>query len=120
MTRPLYVDLDDSLIASDIDGGGNVVKIIPRPGVDAFLKNLSKHGDLYLLTHATRPHVKDAFKAIGPASRLFKAVISRENMKPVIDEIDIISGSDISDGEKDFLYKQIRPLFRSGYIFDDQ
>lgn len=121
MKQKLFVDLDDTLIASVVDDQGNVTEIVPRPGADDFLIKLSKHGDLYLLTHATRPHVRDAFKALGPISRIFEAVISRENMRPIIEQLEIIDRSaDLTDAEREFLYEEIEPIFQKGFIFDDQ
>ena len=121
MGQPLYVDLDATLIDSDVDELGNVVHIEPRPGVGRFLEKLSRHGDLFLLTHAMRPHVKNAFRAIGKPSRLFVDVISREDMAPIIEQIDyIVNDRRLSIEEKGMLYQEIQPLAPRGYIFDDQ
>jgi hypothetical protein len=121
MARPLFVDLDATLIDSDVDARGNVINITPRPGVEKFLEKLSRHGDLFLLTHATRPHVKDAFKTIGPASGLFQGVISREDMEPVIEQIDyLMNDRRLTSGERAMLYQEIQPIAPRGYIFDDQ
>jgi len=121
MGRPIYVDLDATLIDSDVDELGNVVHIEARPGAARFLQKLSKHGDLFLLTHAMRPHVKNAFRVIGKSSKLFVGVISREDMEPVIEQIDyIVNDPRLTDEEKGMLYQEIRPLSPRGYVFDDQ
>ena len=122
MTRArLFCDLDETLIASILDDRGNVAEIIPRPGAADFLAKLSKHGDLYLLTYATRPHVRDAFLALGPISKIFKSVISRENMRPIIEQFDIIEkDSRLTDADRELLYGEIQPIFQRGFIFDDQ
>jgi hypothetical protein len=115
MGRPIYVDLDATLIDSDVDELGNVVHIEARPGAAQFLQKLSKHGDLFLLTHAMRPHVKNAFRVIGKSSKLFVGVISREDMEPVIEQIDyIVNDPRLTDEEKGMLYQEIRPLSREG------
>ena len=121
MGRPIYVDLDATLIDSDVDERGNVIRIHARPGADQFLGNLSRHGDLFLLTHAMRPHVKNAFRVIGKPSRLFVDVISREDMAPIIEMIDfLIKDERLTPEEKGLLYNEIQPIAPRGYIFDDQ
>jgi hypothetical protein len=121
MARPIYADLDATLIDSIVDERGNVLEIIPRPGVGRFLQKLSRHGDLFLLTHATRPHVKDAFKALGPVSGLFQDVISREDMAPVIEQVDyLMQDRRLTPGEQAMLYQEIQPIAPRGYVFDDQ
>lgn len=121
MARPLFIDLDATLIDSDVDARGNVINIVVRPGVDKFLQKLSRHGDLFLLTHATRPHVKDAFKAIGPASGLFQGVISREDMEPIIEQIEYLANDPkLTREERTMLYYEIDALSPRGYVFDDQ
>ena len=111
MGRPLYVDLDATLIDSDVDELGNVTHIEARPGAAQFLQKLSKHGDLFLLTHAMEPHVKNAFRVIGKPSRLFTDVISREDMAPIIEMIDfIIQDERLTMEEKGMLYQEIEPL----------
>lgn len=121
MGRPIYVDLDATLIDSDVDELGNVTHIEARPGAAQFLQKLSKHGDLFLLTHAMRSHVKNAFRAIGKSSRLFTDVISREDMEPVIEMIDFILGDErLTMDEKGMLYQEIEPMAPRGYVFDDQ
>lgn len=121
MGRPIYVDLDSTLIDSDVDDGGNVIAIHPRPGVDRFLGKLSRHGDLFLLTHAMKSHVKEAFRAIGKPSKLFEGVISREDMEPIIEMIDyIVNDPRLSMEQRGMLYQEIQPIMPKGYIFDDQ
>lgn len=121
MARPIYVDLDATLIDSDVDSRGNVTQIYPRPGVDKFLKNLSRHGDLFLLTHAMRPHAEEAFRVIGAPTKLFKGVISREDMEPIIEMIGyLVNDPKLTEQERGFLYQEIEPLAPRGYVFDDQ
>lgn len=121
MGRPLYSDLDETLITSRVDRRGNVLEIFPRPGASEFIRKLSRHGDLFLLTHATRPHVENAFRALGPAARLFSGVISREDLEPVIEQVEyLLANPSLTDEERAMLYREIRPLAPRGFIFDDQ
>ena len=121
MGRPIYVDLDSTLIDSDVDALGNVIEIFPRPGVDRFLGKLSKHGDLFLLTHAMRSHVKKAFRVLGKPSKLFLNVISREDMDPIIEQIEyLLNDPRLTQEERGMLYQEIEPLAPRGYVFDDQ
>lgn len=121
MGRPIYVDLDATLIDSDTDSQGNVIAIYPRPGVDRFLEKISRHGDLFLLTHAMQSHVKNAFRAIGKPARLFQGVISREDLAPIIEQVDYLTGDPrLTVEDRGMLYQEIQPIMPRGYIFDDQ
>jgi hypothetical protein len=119
--RPIFVDLDQTLIDSDVDGLGNVTAIYPRPGVGHFLGKLSGRGDLFLLTHAERPHVKNAFRAIGKPAKLFQGVISREDMSEIVEQIEyIFQDPKLTDEERRMIYQEIQPIMPRGYVFDDQ
>lgn len=121
MGRPIYVDLDDTLITSELNRRGEIKRIIPRPDAADFIQALSRHGDLFLLTHAMRSHVQDAFVALGPVVELFRGVISREDMEPIIEQVDYLYGDHrLSDHERSMLYREIQPLAPRGFIFDDQ
>lgn len=121
MGRPIYVDLDQTLIDSDVDARGNVTKIYARPGAGRFLEKISRHGDLFLLTHAMRDHVKNAFRVLGKPSKLFLDVISREDTAPIIEQIQIIlKDPRLTAEECGMLYQEIIPIAPRGYIFDDQ
>lgn len=121
MGRSLYVDLDSTLIDSDVDKLGNVVKIHARPGAGRFLEKLSRHGDLFLLTHAMRDHVKNAFQVLGKPTKLFVDVISREDMEPIIEQVDyLLKDVRLTSEERGMLYQEIAPIAPRGYIFDDQ
>lgn len=121
MGRPIYVDLDDTLITSVTDGDGDVIEIVPRPGVNSFLGKLSRHGNLFLLTHAMTPHVDDAFRALGSVTRMFTGVISRETMEPVIEQVDyLLENPDLTADQKLALYNEIVPIVPRGVVFDDQ
>lgn len=121
MGRPIYVDLDATLIDSEVDVLGNVTKIHARPGAGRFLEKLSRHGDLFLLTHAMRDHVKNAFRVLGKPTKLFLDVISREDMAPVIEQVDyLLKDHRLTTAECGMLYQEIVPIAPRGYIFDDQ
>ena len=91
MGRPIYVDLDATLIDSDVDERGNVIRIHARPGADQFLGNLSKHGDLFLLTHAMRPHVKNAFRVQVFNQRRKPAIQARQQVGAKLGKVLIVS-----------------------------
>lgn len=115
----IYVDLDETLIANVISGGG-VMDIIPRPGVQWFLKTLSQHGDLWLLTMGNMPHVKDAFRKLGKSSRLFKGVISHETMEPIQEQIKVVLETPgLTEDQRVTLYESIPPIAPPGVHFDD-
>jgi hypothetical protein len=116
----IYTDLDETLIANVHDAEGNSVDIIPRPGVSWFLRTLSQHGSLWLITYATMPHVRQAFKKLGSDSKLFRGIISRETMAPVEEQIKVVLETPGISEEYQFeLWNQIKPIAKPGIVFDD-
>lgn len=115
----IYVDLDETLIANVISGG-EVVDVIPRPGMQWFLKTLSMHGDLWLLTKGNMPHVEQAFEKMGKAPRLFKGIISHETMLPIEEQIEVVVETPgLTDAERQELWDSIPPIAPPGIHFDD-
>lgn len=88
----LYTDLDATLI--DSEENGENVEVFVRPGAVPFLKRLAKIGDLWLVTHGTRDHARNALRVMKTRP-LFKGLITRED-----------------------LYKR-RQVAPPGFIFDD-
>lgn len=116
----LYVDLDETLIANVINDEGDVVNIIPRPGVQWFLRMLALHGDLWLLTAANELHARRALYLLGPESKLFKGMITREMMKPVEEQIVMIRNAEgLTDEQRQDLLLLIKPIAKPGVMFDD-
>ncbi len=114
MRNPIFCDLDDTLIHPD-NGA-----IYPRPGAADFLRNLSKHGAVYIMSHATLPHIEKALPYLGWGASYLSGIISREDYQWVIDEVDGIYTSPISPAEREGLRGNIPPVFAPGVIFDDQ
>lgn len=116
----IYVDLDETLVANVVNEEGDVLNIIPRPGVQWFLRMLSLHGDLWLLTAANELHARRALYVLGPEARLFKGIITREMMKPVEDHIDLIMTSEgLTDEQRHELLNLVQPIEKPGIMFDD-
>lgn len=115
----IYVDLDETLIANVVSGD-EVVDIIPRPGMQWFLRTLSQHGDLWLLTKGNMPHVRQAFKKMGKITRLFKGIISHETMRPIEEQIEVVVMTPgLTDEERQELWQSIPPIAPPGIHFDD-
>jgi hypothetical protein len=121
MRKPIYSDMDNVLVAPIIEHGTNdAVDLIVRPGVDEFLGNLSRYGDLCLLTAASAVWAKKVLKRIGPSARLFKDVVTREDMVPISKQIEIVEKSPgLTDTDREDLYREIKPMLPPGVIFDD-
>lgn len=115
----IYVDLDETLIANVLDRSGNSVKIIPRPGVGWFLRSLSYHGDVWLLTAANRAHAKGALRKLGPDAKHFKGILTREDMKPIEEQLDVLETPGLSDEVRLELWNSIIPIAPPGVMFDD-
>jgi hypothetical protein len=99
---------------------GEVVGIVVRPGVDRFLKNLTRHGDVWLLTSATREHAENALRKIGRASHLIREIVSREDLYNIGLQVEMISEDhNLSEDEKIGLYREVKPILSPGYVFDD-
>jgi len=115
----IYVDLDETLIANVVRHG-EVVDILPRPGVSWFLRTLSQHGELWLLTAAHSSHAKRALKKIGPDAKRFKGIITREDMEPVEEQIAVVLETPgLTDEQRIALWEQIKPIAKPGIMFDD-
>lgn len=116
----IYTDLDQTLINPITDDEGNVVAIIPRPGVDEFLGKLSRDGDLYLLTAASRGHAENAMRELWPASKVIKGVYSIEDMARVEAQVNaVIDDPTLDTDQMVRQWMNIQPLFAPGVMFDD-
>jgi hypothetical protein len=115
----IYVDLDETLIANVVRNG-EVVDVIPRPGMQWFIKTLSQHGDLWLLTKGNMAHVQQAFEKMGKAPGLFKGIISHETMVPIEEQIDVVVRTPgLTDDQRLELWESIPPIAPPGIHFDD-
>ena len=115
-----YVDLDQTLIYAKEDASHRVVSITVRPGASTFLYQLAKLGDVVLLTHAMRDHAMRGLEAIGPAAKVFRAVLSREDLQPIIDQIEAIDSTPgLRDRDRLQLYREIPPIAPPGFMVDD-
>lgn len=121
MENLIYVDLDDTLIHAEEDPETRVVgRIIVRPGASAFIRRLGQMGTVVLLTHAKRSHAMRGLEAIGSASKVFVDVISREDLQPVIDQIEAINSTPkLRDKDKIRLYREVLPIAPPGFMIDD-
>jgi hypothetical protein len=116
----IYVDLDDTLVTSEIDPyTGAVRRIFPRPDAHEFLANLSRHGSIRILTRAGSVHAERAVRKLGTAAKFVKGVITREDMAAVEDKIEAILTAPISDESKNVLLSKVKPLYPKGVIFDN-
>jgi NLI interacting factor-like phosphatase len=116
----IYLDLDETLIGNVVDPAGNVLEIYPRPGARWFIRTMANHGDVWMLTAAAQEHAKRALRKLSPESRLFRGVISREDLEPIEKQIDIVLGTPgLSEEDRLELWEQIKPIAPPGVIFDD-
>lgn len=118
----IYCDNDNTLTAPEWSptGGNEIVNILVRPKAEWFLEQLSKHGEIYIITAATKDYAEKALSRLGEARKLIKGVISREDMLPVSNQIvDIECDPNLEWIEKVNKYNKIDPLFPEGYLFDD-
>lgn len=118
----IYCDNDNTLTAPEWSpaGGNEIIGVLVRPKAAWFLEQLSKHGEIYVMTAATKEYALQALNKLGDARKLIKGVISREDMLSVSDKIvDIECNSELEWVEKERLYQQIEPIFPAGFIFDD-
>lgn len=117
----IYVDLDETLIANVLDQEReNVLQIIPRPGVQWFLRTLAMHGEICLLTASMRKHAQRALQLLRPESRLFKCIITYETMEPIAEQLQVVRETPgLTDDERMNLWEEIRPLAPPGIVFDD-
>lgn len=116
----IYLDLDETLIGNLVDPDGNVREIFPRPGAAWFIRTMSHHGDVWLLTAAAKEHAKRALRKLGPEAKRFKGIITREDLEPIEEQLDVVLKSPgISDEVRMELWDQIKPIAKPGIMFDD-
>lgn len=116
----LYSDLDNTLIWNVTDQEGNVTAMLPRPGVGSFLEKLSRDGELWMLTAADPSHAERAMSVLHPYSKLFKGVLTRRDMEPVWEQLDIIFNDPLLDLETRWhLWGEVKPIAPRGVMFDD-
>ena len=119
--KPIYVDMDNVLIAPIIDPKTDEpVDLLVRPGVKKFLESLSVYGDLKLLSAASFSWVKIGLRAIGPVVRLFQEVFSGEDLFQIAQQIEVVDKAQgLTTTDREELYRQIEPILPAGVMFDD-
>lgn len=118
----IYCDNDNTLTAPQWSpsGGNEIIGVLIRPKAEWFLEQLAKHGDVYVITAASKDYALQALNKLGEARKFIKDVISREDMLPISDKIvDIECNPELEWVEKHRLYEAIEPLYPEGYLFDD-
>lgn len=118
----IYCDNDNTLTAPEWSptGGNEIVNVLVRPKAEWFLEQLSKHGEVYIITAATKDYATRALERLGDARKFIKGVLSREDMLPVSNKIvDIECNPELEWIEKERLYQKIKPIAPEGFIFDD-
>jgi hypothetical protein len=112
-----YIDLDETLLT----GVETVSGLMPRVRPDAgwFLRMMSTHCDLWLLTRANKAWAEEGLQAIGPTASVFVGMISREDLLPIQEQIEVIFNAGLSENETDALLREIPPIAPAGVIFDD-
>jgi len=118
----LYCDLDNVLVRSVIGGPfmHDVVRIVPRPDAEWFLRNLAGHGELWLLTASSGDHPRRALRTLGPSAlRHFSGFITREDLAIVEAQIQVVLTTRADDSERRGLWSLIDPIAPPGFVFDD-
>lgn len=120
LRKPIYVDMDNVLIAPVLDSEGNAKDLIVRPGVKNFLERLSMYGDLTLLTAASREWANIVMDRLGPISKIFKNIKTGEDLFPIWQQLQVVENAQgLSDEDRETLYNEILPILPPGVIFDD-
>src|SRR3990170_128347 len=119
----LYIDLDNTLLYAVLEGfpGHETVKgVVIRPGAQAFLERLSRHGDLSLLTLATGEYAVWAVGQLGPAGGLFRRMLFKEDLDRVETELEFLyRGHPPGTPQWAGRLKAVRPIAPPGIVFDD-
>jgi hypothetical protein len=116
----IYTDLDETLIGNVLGPAGQSIDIVLRPGVQWFLRTLSNHGTLWMITAANSAHAEQALRKLGRDARLFNGMITREDMEPVEEQIKVVLETPgLTDEQRLALWHEIKPIEKPGIIFDD-
>ena len=118
----IYSDLDNVLINPVEDAATReVISIVPRHDVDWFLRELSKDGEVWILTAAERAHADRALEVLGDLALPYIAgILSAEDLYPAWVQVDMILGTEgLTDQDRAELLAQVPPVAPQGVIFDD-
>jgi hypothetical protein len=120
LRKPIYVDMDNVLIAPILDRDGNAIDLLVRPGVKNFLERLSMYGELTLLTAASHSWAQQVLEKLGATAKLFKDVKTGEDLFPIWQQVEVVRNArGLSDADRESLYNEIKPILPPGVIFDD-
>lgn len=117
--RPIYVDLDEVLIASirdpitDLPGD-----IVVRPDASWFLETLSRYGEVCLLSSAEPGWVEPALGRLGDAAKVFSKVYTLSDLYPIALRLEMIEKVE-SERDREELHAQVPSILPPGAIFDD-
>lgn len=116
----LYTDMDETLIGPVRNAVDQDVMsdFVIRPGVGEFLKALSGHGDVVVLTAASREWAGQVIPKL-PGNSLIRDVVTREDMSPIAEQMAVIMDSGTPHFIREDLYREVAPLFPTGFMFDD-
>jgi hypothetical protein len=114
----IYVDLDNVLVNPVVEPRG-MVRIHPRPGADRFLSSLARRGEMWLLTASDPFHAKNGLKSLGSAAKTFTGIITREDLAPVEEQLQIVFAADLNEVDRSRLWATIPPIAPRGVVFDD-
>lgn len=118
MSRPrAYIDMDETLLTGVETTRGLMPRM--RPDAGLFLRMISAHCDLWLLTMASREWAEEGMRAVGPTSSVFVGMITREDLLPIEEQIAVIFNSGLSEAETKALLGEVQPIALQGVIFDD-
>jgi len=117
----IYCDLDNVLVHPVLGGPlkDQVIRIVPRPNADWFLRKLAGQGDVWLLTASCCGHPGRALRVLGPSTNVLSGVISREHLAPVEEQIRVVQEAGVGEQERRELWSLIRPIAPPGVVFDD-
>jgi hypothetical protein len=115
---PIYVDLDQVLIAPILGDDGEPKDLIVRPGVGEFLDALRAHGEPCLLSSANQYWVEYALGRLGAAVDPLARIYTLDDLFQVALRLEMIERvKNAKDREE--LKAQIPALLPPGFIFDD-
>jgi hypothetical protein len=116
----LYTDMDETLIGP-VRSPSNpdfMTDFIVRPWVGEFLRALAGHGDVIVLTAASKEWADQVLPEL-PGSDVIRGVVTREDLAPIADQMAVIESHLAPPSVRERLYGEVAPILPTGFMFDD-
>lgn len=122
MAKPLYSDLDETLLYSIWSGTEQKPVLdgfVARPGAREFLENMARYGPVGIVTFASKGYAENAVDFLGVRDILDMGVTAWEDLEPVHLAIQTWLQRNPRMTHAEIL-KRVDPILPKGVLFDNE